>query len=109
MKIWKEEQLNLLEGYPKEVVDSVNETMNILNDNYGTAGMQTKTQVEIVRILKKLLVEEQQAQELCNVIEKIDLMKKSILARAFRGELGTNNPEEESAIELLKEVLKEKL
>ena len=36
MKIWKDGQLNLLKGYPKEVVDSVNETMNILNDNYGT-------------------------------------------------------------------------
>ncbi len=36
MKIWKEEQLGLLEGYPKEVVDSVNETIGILNDNYGT-------------------------------------------------------------------------
>ena len=35
MKIWKEEQLKLLEGYPKEVVDSVNETIGILNDNYG--------------------------------------------------------------------------
>jgi type I restriction enzyme R subunit len=38
-------------------------------------------------------------------IEKIDLLKKSILARAFRGELGTNDPAEESAAELLKEVL----
>ena len=36
MKIWKEEQLNLLEVYPKEVIDSVNETIGILNDNYGT-------------------------------------------------------------------------
>lgn len=36
MKIWKEEQLKLLESYPKEVVDSVNETMRILNDNYGS-------------------------------------------------------------------------
>ena len=35
MKIWKEEQLNLLEGYPKEVIDSVNEAIGILNDNYG--------------------------------------------------------------------------
>lgn len=32
-------------------------------------------------------------------------MKKAILAKAFRGELGTNNPEEESAIELLKKLL----
>ena len=35
MKIWQEEKLNLLEGYPKEVVDSVNETIGILNDSYG--------------------------------------------------------------------------
>ncbi|OAA85396.1 restriction endonuclease subunit S [Clostridium coskatii] len=66
-------------------------------------------QQEIVRILDNLLGNEQRAKELCDVIEKIDLMKKAILAKAFRGELGTNNPEEESAFELLKEVLKEKL
>lgn len=36
MKIWKEEQLKLLEGYPKEIVDNVNEKIGILNDNYGT-------------------------------------------------------------------------
>lgn len=29
-------------------------------------------------------------------------MKKSILARAFRGELDTNDPSEESAVELLR-------
>ena len=32
-------------------------------------------------------------------------MKKSILARAFRGELGTNDPNEESAVELLKQII----
>ena len=32
-------------------------------------------------------------------------MKKSILAKAFRGELGTNNPEEESSSELLKSII----
>jgi type I restriction enzyme, S subunit len=66
-------------------------------------------QKEITRILDNLLENEQRAKELSDVIEKIDLMKKAILARAFRGELGTNNPEEESAVELLKEVLKEKI
>ena len=66
-------------------------------------------QKEIVRVLDNLLENEQTAKELCDVIEKIDLMKKSILARAFRGELGTNDPKEESAVELLKEVLKEKI
>lgn len=39
------------------------------------------------------------------VIDQIDTMKKAVLARAFRGELGTNDPAEESAMELLKSVL----
>ena len=38
-------------------------------------------------------------------IDQIDVMKKSILARAFRGELGTNDPADESAEELLKRIL----
>ena len=41
-------------------------------------------------------------------IEVIDTMKKSILAKAFRGELGTNNPTEDSSLNLLKEVLQDK-
>ena len=64
-------------------------------------------QTEIVRILDSLFAKEQQAKEAAEaVLEKIDLLKKSILARAFRGELGTNDPTEESAVELLREILK---
>ena len=59
-------------------------------------------QKEIVRILDSLLENEKMAQEFADTLEKIDHMKKSILARAFRGELGTNDSNEESAIELLK-------
>lgn len=66
-------------------------------------------QTEIVRILDSIFDKEQQAKELASVIEKIDLMKKAILARAFRGELGTNDPEEESAIALLKNIILEKI
>ena len=62
-------------------------------------------QNEIVRILDNIFEKEKQAEELVSVIDKIDNMKKSILARAFRGELATNNPDEESALELLKEIL----
>ena len=63
-------------------------------------------QAEIVRILDDLLAKEQQAKEAAEkVLEQIDLTKKAILARAFRGELGTNDPNEESAVELLKETL----
>ena len=63
-------------------------------------------QAEIVRILDDLLAKEQQAKEAAEaVLEQIDLMKKSILARAFRGELGTNDPTEESAVELVKNII----
>lgn len=63
-------------------------------------------QTEIVRIIDGLLAKEQQANELSeNALAKIDLIKKAILARAFRGELGTNNPADEPAVELLKQVL----
>ena len=62
-------------------------------------------QEEIVRLIDDLLGKEQQAKEVAEaVLAQIDLMKKSILARAFRGELGTNDPNEESAVELLKKV-----
>ncbi|WP_165176835.1 restriction endonuclease subunit S [Desulfovibrio sp. ZJ369] len=45
-------------------------------------------QQEIVRILDNLLAKEQQAKEAAEtVLNQIDLMKKAILARAFRGEL----------------------
>lgn len=39
------------------------------------------------------------------IIDQIDIMKKSILARALRGDLGTNDPTDENAEELLKRVL----
>ena len=60
-------------------------------------------QEEIVRILDDLLAKEQQAKESAEgVLEQIDLIKKAILARAFRGDLGTNDPNEESAVSLLR-------
>lgn len=63
-------------------------------------------QTEIIRILDNLLAKEQQTKEAAEgVLEQIDLIKKAILARAFRGKLGTNDPSEESAVELIKQVL----
>ena len=62
-------------------------------------------QIEIISILDRAFAKEQQAKEAAEaVLDQIDLMKKSILARAFRSELGTNAPSEESAVELLKKV-----
>ncbi|MBR1859764.1 MAG: restriction endonuclease subunit S [Selenomonadaceae bacterium] len=49
-------------------------------------------QKEIVHILDSLLAKEQRTKELAEqTLQKIDLIKKSILARAFRGELNTKN------------------
>ena len=63
-------------------------------------------QIEIISILDRAFAKEQQAKEAAEaVLDQIDLMKKSILARAFRGELGTNDPSEESAVELLKQII----
>lgn len=63
-------------------------------------------QKEIVRLLDDLLVKEREAREATEVvIANIELMKKSVLAKAFRGELGTNDPSEESSIELLKQII----
>lgn len=63
-------------------------------------------QMEIVKILDKTLEAQQQAKEAAEaVLAQIDTMKKAILARAFRGELGTNDPTEENAVDLLKTIL----
>ena len=65
-------------------------------------------QNEILKVIKMWIGKEQQSQEAAEaVLDQIDLMKKSILARAFRGELGTNDPSEESAVELLKQVIEQ--
>lgn len=65
-------------------------------------------QHEIVRLIDDLLARERKAQQATEqALASIDLMKKSIFARVFRGELGTNKASEASALELLKQVLAE--
>lgn len=62
----------------------------------------------VVEILSDLIKKEKQAREAAEVvINQIDIIKKAILIRAFRGELGTNDPSDESASKLLKKVLGE--
>lgn len=66
-------------------------------------------QTKIVEIVKSAWLKESKVEiEENTVIDNIEKMKKSILAKAFRGELGTNNPTEDSALNLLKEVLQDK-
>lgn len=62
-------------------------------------------QEEIVRILDEVLENENKVKELLELEERIDVLEKSILNKAFKGELGTQNSNDEPAIELLKEIL----
>ena len=56
-------------------------------------------QKEIITILNNLFSQERRARDLAeSVIAQIDGMKKAILARAFRGELGTNDPSEAACV-----------
>lgn len=64
-------------------------------------------QEEIVRILDSVFEKEDKSKELIDMLDKIDEMKKSILARAFRGQLGTSNPIDEPATDLLKKILEQ--
>lgn len=62
-------------------------------------------QQEIVRILDEVSENENKVKELLELEERIDILEKSILHRAFKGELGTKNSSDESAMELLKKIL----
>lgn len=63
-------------------------------------------QREVVRILDDVITKEQHIMELATKnLTQIELLKKSILAKAFRGGLGTNDGDDGSAMELLKSIL----
>ncbi|MEM1495858.1 restriction endonuclease subunit S, partial [Bacillus velezensis] len=66
-------------------------------------------QAEIVSKLEEMIKREEIVLSLVSDEKNLDELKQSILSKAFRGELGTNDPSEESAIELLKEVLQEQV
>ena len=62
-----------------------------------------KEQARIVSRIESLFSRMQEAvNKAKTVVEQIDAIKKSILEKAFRGELGTNDTTEESALALLK-------
>lgn len=65
-------------------------------------------QEKIVEILDTYVNKEQSALELIDLSDNINLIKKSILAKAFRSELSTTDLSEPSSIEILKEILSEK-
>lgn len=62
-------------------------------------------QQEIVRVLEEVLEKEKKVKELIDLEEQIDLLEKSILDKAFRGKLGTQDINDEPALELLKKII----
>lgn len=88
----------------------VGSTMNNLNEkivkSLPVPDYSKEEQRLIVSILSSIFEKEERTKDAAEqVVDQIDTMKKSILARAFRGELGTNDPTDESAEKLLKRVL----
>lgn len=93
----KEQGQGLIPGLSRKVILSLTINLPTLPEQH-----------EIVRLIDDLLAREHKAQQATEqALASIDLMKKSILARAFRGELGTNKASEASALELLRQVLAE--
>lgn len=93
----KEQGQGLIPGLSRKVILSLTINLPTLSEQH-----------EIVRLIDDLLARERAAQQATEqALVSIDLMKKSILARALRGELGTNKASEASALELLKQVLAE--
>lgn len=63
-------------------------------------------QKQILIFIHEIINREKKVQEISEeILDSIENIKKSILAKAFRGKLGTNDSDEESAIELLKALL----
>lgn len=62
-------------------------------------------QKEIVRILNKVFEEESKIDELLKLEESIAALESSILDKAFKGELGTQNKDDYPILERLKEIL----
>lgn len=67
-----------------------------------------KEQEKVIDIIKRNEKRENNLDSLLDE-QKVDILKQSILSKAFRGELGTNDITEESAIELLTEALQEQV
>lgn len=68
-----------------------------------------KELIVISNYLSSLKEKENRLKEIMNLEKGTAQLKQSILNKAFRGELGTNDPSEESALQLLKEVLQAKV
>jgi type I restriction enzyme S subunit len=98
-----------LEYYNKNKVDVARANLSLKDISLIPIPIPPIEEMEyIVKVISSVLRYEEKFIEKLSVFEDLDIIKKSILSKAFRGELGTNDPTDEHAIELLKEVLKSK-
>lgn len=95
----------------KEIEDNApataqkNINLKILNDIL-VIKPSIEEQCVIIDIIDEFFEKEKVIKECTlNCLDNVDEIKKAILARAFRGELGTNDENDECAVELLKRVL----
>lgn len=82
---------------------------NINSKELGSIRIDVPTieeQTEILKIIEPLIKKELAVKNITShMIENIAELKKSILTKAFRGELGTNVSSEENSIELIKKMI----
>ncbi|APB83094.1 hypothetical protein BAMY_13160 [Bacillus amyloliquefaciens] len=104
--------------YDETLRDVINETRGVVGQSNISVSQSRnlimpipplEEQAEIVNKLEEMIKREEIALSLVSDEKNLDELKQSILSKAFRGELGTNDPTEENAIELLKEVLQEQV
>nr|WP_026679866.1 restriction endonuclease subunit S [Priestia megaterium] len=104
--------------YDETLRDVINETRGVVGQSNISVSQSRnlimpipslEEQAEIVSKLEEMIKREEIALSLVSDEKNLDELKQSILSKAFRGELGTNDPGEESAIELLKEVLQKQV
>ena len=99
------------EGFNEQIIDSVSgsayNALTIVKFKKIFLNLPCITeQKEIVRIVNAVLKREQNIRNIVGEnLERVEFIKKAIVARAFRGELGTNDENDECAVELLKRVL----
>jgi type I restriction enzyme, S subunit len=104
--------IKILKTYMENIATSTTIAyLNKKNANSLPINLPTIEEQEvIVDIIERLFCKLDAEEALLSDMNRhLDNLKQSILSKAFRGELGTNDPSEENSIELLKEVLHEQV
>lgn len=101
--------------YDETLRDVINETRGVVGQSNISVNQSRnlimpipslQEQQEIIKILDLLIEKEDASLKMLEVKETyLDNLIQSILAKAFLGDLGTNNPNEESSINLILEIL----